>query len=79
MAQAYDARVLIDAAQAVDVQELGVDFLEFSIHKMCVPRGVGILYEKEELFEQGYCEGDDDGLVEPIVLGGGALSNSTHD
>jgi len=45
--------VLLDAAQAVhhiavDVQELDVDFLAFSGHKMYGPTGIGILYGKEK-------------------------------
>ncbi|GGH64681.1 cysteine desulfurase/selenocysteine lyase [Filimonas zeae] len=45
--------VLLDGAQAVqhipvDVQELDVDFLVFSSHKLYGPTGVGILYGKEE-------------------------------
>ena len=51
------AKVFIDAAQAiahlkVDVQDLDVDFLGFSGHKMFGPTGVGILYAKEELLNQ---------------------------
>ena len=51
IAHKYGARVLLDGAQSVphrtiDVQDLDVDFLAFSIHKMCGPRGVGILYGK---------------------------------
>ncbi len=46
--------VLIDAAQSVahtpiNVQQLDVDFLVFSGHKMFAPTGVGILYGKEDL------------------------------
>lgn len=54
MAHAKGAKVLIDAAQAiqhthVDVQALDVDFLVFSGHKIYAPTGIGILYGKEEL------------------------------
>lgn len=46
--------VLLDAAQAIqhikiDVQELDVDFLAFSGHKMYAPTGVGVLYGKKDL------------------------------
>lgn len=54
MAHQYGAVVLVDAAQAVqhikiDVQNLDVDFLVFSGHKMYGPTGVGVLYGKEDL------------------------------
>ena len=29
----------------VDVQDMDIDFLAFSAHKMCGPTGVGVLYE----------------------------------
>ena len=43
--------VVIDGAQSVphmpvDVQDLDMDFLVFSAHKMCGPTGVGVLYGK---------------------------------
>ena len=49
--------VVLDAAQAiqhmeVDVQELDVDFLAFSGHKLYGPTGIGILYGKEEWLNQ---------------------------
>lgn len=53
LAHAQGAAVLIDGAQVVphqsiDVQELDLDFLVFSGHKMFAPTGVGILYGKEK-------------------------------
>ena len=58
--------VVVDAAQSighmrVDVQDLDVDFLAFSAHKMYGPTGIGILYGKIDLLEE---------LV-PTKLGGG--------
>jgi len=52
-AHARNIPVLLDAAQAVqhmavDVQELDVDFLVFSGHKIYGPTGIGVLYGKEE-------------------------------
>lgn len=52
-AHAKGVPVMIDAAQAIqhlpiDVQELDVDFLAFSSHKMYGPTGIGILYGKEK-------------------------------
>src|SRR6185312_3029640 len=46
--------LLVDGAQLVpgsfvDVQDLDVDFLAFSFHKMLAPFGVGVLYAKEHL------------------------------
>ena len=55
-AHAWDARVLVDAAQAapcraIDVRALDCDFLAFSGHKLFGPTGVGVLYGKRELLE----------------------------
>lgn len=58
--------VCVDAAQSiphkkVDVQELDIDFLAFSAHKMCGPTGVGVLYAKEYLLKD----------MQPFKVGGG--------
>lgn len=50
------ALILVDGAQSVphlpvDVQNLDVDFLAFSGHKMLGPTGVGVLYGKKKLLE----------------------------
>ena len=67
IAHSYGAVVAIDGAQAVphaivDVQDLDVDFLAFSSHKMCGPSGAGVLYGKYELLEK----------MDSLLFGGGA-------
>jgi len=57
--------LLIDGAQMVpnmfvDVQDLGIDFLAWSFHKMMAPFGVGALYAKEELLSK----------MKPFLYGG---------
>ena len=59
------AVVIIDASQSIphmkiDVQELDVDFLVFSGHKMLAPLGIGVLYGKKELLEN----------MNPFIMGG---------
>jgi cysteine desulfurase / selenocysteine lyase len=81
IAHEHGARVLLDGAQTVpheatDVQALDVDFLAFSIHKMCGSKGVGVLYGKRELLE--YNENSDDDALEPAILGGGTVSDTTY-
>jgi cysteine desulfurase/selenocysteine lyase len=49
-----DSVILLDACQSVphmevDVQDLGVDFLVASGHKMCGPTGIGFLWGKEDI------------------------------
>lgn len=65
-AHEHNIFVVLDAAQSIghlktDVQDLDIDFMAFSAHKMCGPTGVGILYGKKELLEN----------LEPVNLGGG--------
>src|SRR5215467_9918177 len=66
-AHAAGALVLVDAAQSVphmpvDVAGLGADFLGFTVHKMCGPTGIGVLWERRELLEEM-----------PPFLGGGEM------
>ncbi|NLK36290.1 MAG: aminotransferase class V-fold PLP-dependent enzyme [Gracilibacteraceae bacterium] len=85
IAHQYGARVLLDGAQtvphqAVDVLALDVDFLTFLLHKMCGPRGVGVLYAKSELIgteAENWIEGND--YVEPVIVGGGTVRNTTYE
>ncbi len=85
LAHRYGAKVLLDGAQTVphqlvDVQELDVDFLAFSIHKMCGPRGIGIFYGKEELLGQHpYEEDEAEDTIIPAVLGGETIEDTTYD
>jgi len=63
---------VVDAAQSaphmkIDVQQLDVDFLVLSGHKMCGPTGIGILYAKEKLLEH----------LEPTNYGGGMNESFT--
>ena len=67
LAQAAGAITVVDGAQSVphipvDVQDLNVDFLAFSGHKMCGPSGIGILYGRKSLLEEM-----------PPFLGGGDM------
>ncbi len=57
VAHKYGAYYVADGAQSVphgktDVQELDVDFLAFSGHKMLAPMGIGVLYGKEKLLDK---------------------------
>src|SRR5690606_10351759 len=50
-------RILIDAAQSIahqgsDVQSIDCDFLASSGHKLFSSTGVGVLFMKEQLFDQ---------------------------
>jgi cysteine desulfurase/selenocysteine lyase len=56
-AHKYKVPVLIDAAQSIphipiDVQDLDVDFLAFSSHKIYGPTGIGVLYGKENFLDR---------------------------
>jgi cysteine desulfurase / selenocysteine lyase len=56
IAHEQGALMLVDGAQsaphlAVDVADLGCDFLAFSSHKMLGPTGVGVLWGKREILD----------------------------
>ncbi|MEM3038995.1 MAG: cysteine desulfurase [Thermoplasmata archaeon] len=65
------AEFMLDAAQSVphqkvDVEALGADYLAFSVHKMCGPSGMGVLFGKFELLTE----------LEPLMLGGMTVGDS---
>ena len=73
---AHENNILVigDGAQSVahtktDVQDLDIDFLAFSAHKMYGPTGVGVLYGKEELLNN----------IRPIIFGGGMNATYSSD
>lgn len=72
LAHAARAIVVLDAAQSVphlpiDVEDLDVDFLAFSGHKMLGPTGIGVLYGKRALLE-----------AMPPFMGGGDMIRTVH-
>lgn len=73
-AHAVGAKVMIDAAQAVqhiktDVQDLDCDFLAFSGHKLYGPYGIGVLFAKAECLE----------AMPPYQGGGSMISEVTFE
>jgi cysteine desulfurase/selenocysteine lyase len=71
-AHAVGARIVVDAAQAaphvpIDVNELDVDFLAYSSHKMLGPTGAGALYGRLDLLEEM-----------PPFKGGGEMINTVY-
>ncbi len=74
LAHKIGALVLVDGAQSVpsipiNVQDLDVDFLAFSAHKMLGPTGVGVLYGKEELLDK----------MDPFLGGGEMIKRVTEE
>jgi cysteine desulfurase/selenocysteine lyase len=75
--------ILVDGAQsvphvAVDVRDMGCDFLAFSSHKMCGPMGTGVLWARRELLDamppyQGGSNMAHDVDVDAMHLSEGAL------
>jgi selenocysteine lyase/cysteine desulfurase len=72
IAQRYDARVALDAAQLaphrkVDIEALGVDYVAFSGHKLYAPFGAGVLAGRADWLND----------AAPYLLGGGATAKVT--
>ncbi len=66
--------IVCDAAQSiphlpVNVNDLGVDFLAFSGHKMYAPMGIGVLYGRRELLEK----------MPPFLYGGEMIEYVTRE
>ena len=75
IAKKKGARVLLDAAQSaphqdIDFQQLGVDFMAFSAHKMCGPTGIGTLLVTDDAFDemQPFMGGGD--MIETVSIQG---------
>ncbi|MFD3656601.1 aminotransferase class V-fold PLP-dependent enzyme [Streptomyces sp. NPDC058620] len=65
---ACDATVVLDAAQSlphrrINVRDLDVDFMAFSMHKMLGPTGVGCLFGRSDLLV----------TLRPLTVGGGMV------
>lgn len=70
----FGAYVVVDGAQsvphiAVNVAELGCDFMAFSAHKMCGPMGIGVLWGKSELLN----------AMPPFLTGGEMIDSVSED
>lgn len=66
--------LVLDAAQSVphvpvDVQALEVDFLAFSLHKMCGPTGMGALYGRYDQLQR----------LAPFIVGGDTIADTWQD
>lgn len=74
LAHEKGAIFIADGAQSVphlpvDVEDLDVDFLAFSGHKMLAPMGIGVLYGKKEHFEK----------MPPFLYGGEMIEYVTRE
>jgi cysteine desulfurase/selenocysteine lyase len=74
IAKDHGALVCSDGAQSaphmnVDVQDLGIDFMAFSLHKMLGPSGMGGLWGRMDLLKD----------MRSIQSGGSTVENTTYD
>lgn len=69
-----DAKILLDAAQSVPhmpihVNDLYIDFMAFSGHKMCGPMGIGGLWVKKDVLK----------TLDPFLVGGGMIDQVSRE
>jgi cysteine desulfurase/selenocysteine lyase len=74
IAHEHGALVMLDGAQSaahrrVNVSDLDVDFFAFSVHKMCGPSGIGVLYGKYDELDK----------LKPFMTGGDTVSDTHYD
>ena len=74
IAHDHGALVMLDGSQSVahrhiDIKDLDVDFFAFSLHKMCGPTGMGVLYGKSSLLND----------LSPFIVGGDTVSEVSYD
>jgi cysteine desulfurase / selenocysteine lyase len=73
-AKSVGAFTVLDACQSaphfkIDVNDLDVDFVAFSGHKMLGPTGIGVLWGRQELLEE----------MEPFLFGGSMIDSVEMD
>lgn len=73
-AKSVGAITVLDACQSaphfkIDVNDLDVDFVAFSGHKMLGPTGIGVLWGRQELLEE----------MEPFLFGGSMIDSVEMD
>lgn len=73
IAHDHGALVMLDGSQSaahryLDLKGLDVDFFSFSIHKMCGPTGMGVLYGKSHLLND----------LSPFIVGGDTIVETTY-
>jgi cysteine desulfurase/selenocysteine lyase len=74
IARENDTLVMLDGSQSaahtpVDIQALDVDFFSCSLHKMCGPTGMGVLFGKYDLLEK----------MPPFIVGGDTVAETTYE
>ena len=74
IAHEHGALVMLDGSQSaahtpVDIQALDADFLSCSLHKMCGPTGMGVLFGKYDLLEK----------MSPFIVGGDTVAETSYE